>query len=698
MHRQSSAALFDNDVHPRLLFGPDDIPALREKVRKGHPGAALAEMIGRCERYTDPQSPHYVDPARDQAALREGFGGGQFNDTADAIHCLAFAYALTGEPRWAEKGIALLLAMARPNDIPGNICHVTLGGQVTFGYDLLHEAMSEGERETLRSLLRDHVVAPWRRERLDTPAMRLWGLGGNTFWRNFEKYMLALAATYCPQTDRGELHRIDALVRASLRLGLDEGGAIYEGPGYGWRDAEWLSFIAEVLRRMGVADLWAEEPRFAAMFRQWWTYLVLPGKRGQNNPCDAQRHKGGRPPIGMLLAARRLNDPVLQWAWERLGGRGTLEGAGSAPQCFPMHLGPTLLWEDDEAQELRPDEAGWPTSRNSGGFGLMTMRSGWADDDLYFSLLAGGRTPGCFIHQHVDAGHFNLFALNEAFSVDSGYGDILGRYHSVMMPHGQEPTRAPIGFGHMFFGGRPHAFAAGRCADYGCVDVGEQWECHSAFRHAMLVKAPGAGPYVVLLDSFNKGPELTVYRWQLNSEPGNRIDLDRPGERAVIHGRRHRLELGWAYPGPLEYAVPHRLVLAADEIDSHVWEAPDAGLGIRPRLKAKLYGYNGQLLTALVPRRDGEPAVKIERVTATGQLGLIIDHGEMTDTVVASPFVRCLDLAGVYGEARLVVVRKDREGRVLWWAAADANVLDVDGAAIVPRRGVATVLEEANIL
>jgi len=351
--------------------------------------------------------------------------------------------------------------MVAPGDVHPDICHATLGGQVTIAYDLVFDVLSASEQETTRTFLREHVVSHYRPERLHNPKDHLWGLGGNIMWRNLEKYVLALAATYEPQDD-DELRRIDALLRASLRLGMDEGGALYEGPGYGWRDAEWLSFMAEVLRRMGVVDLWAEESRFANLFRHW-VHLILPGNRGQNNVCDAGHHHNGRPPLGLLLAARRMGEPVFQWAWERLGGRGQLDGVDApAPECFPMHLGPTVLWEEDGAQALRPDEAGWPPSRSSGAFGFMTMRSGWTDEDVHFSLHASSRTPGCFIHQHVDAGHFTLFAFDEAFSVDSGYGDILGRYHSVMMPGGKEPSRAPDGFDHMFFGGRPQAFAAAR--------------------------------------------------------------------------------------------------------------------------------------------------------------------------------------------------------------------------------------------
>ncbi|MDP6354438.1 MAG: hypothetical protein QF473_05040, partial [Planctomycetota bacterium] len=57
----NSSELFLNDVHPRILFGPDDVPLLRERAKRGIPAMALAEILRRAERYTDPSSEDYVD-------------------------------------------------------------------------------------------------------------------------------------------------------------------------------------------------------------------------------------------------------------------------------------------------------------------------------------------------------------------------------------------------------------------------------------------------------------------------------------------------------------------------------------------------------------------------------------------------------------------------------------------------------------
>lgn len=548
------------------------------------------------------------------------------------------------------------------------------------------------------------------------PGKHHFGLGGNTFWRSFEKYVLMLAATWRPGEDDARLPVILGFLRRSIHRGADEGGTLYEGPGYGWRDLEWLSYMAEVLYRLGAADLWREEPRFSEIARNW-SYLVLPGGYGQNNYCDASRKGCDRPLLGVLLAARRLNDPVLQWTWEQLGGRDSTRGGRPVPTSWRYGLGQSILWDGDGHKAVSPGDAGQPDARCSGRAGIAISRSDWADDALYCSLLASKRDSSTFVHQQVDSGHLSLYALGEAFSVDSGYGDIKGCYHSVMMPNAQEPSTAPTGFGQMFFGGEMDLFAAGRGADYARVDSACQWECHWAYRHMLHVKGPGAAPYVVLLDNMNHGPDLICYRWQLNSEPGNQIECDAEADRAVIHGKQHRLEVAWCYPSHADYSPSHWLDLSAVTIKGSPRGGPGVskdvngqvvakyphggwttGLGERPQLIADLWGVNGVLLTALIPRTADSATVEIERVNATDQLGLIIHHGNVTDTVIGSPQHREIELDGISGEASLVVVRRDNAGHLLWWAAADAYALFVDGDNVLPREGTPKGIVTAPIL
>jgi len=697
----TSADLFETDIHPRILFGPDDVPGLREKAASGIPAKALAEILRRAERYTDPKSSDCVDVAesQDQAVVARG--------VADALHCLAFAYVLTDDEAWSERSAPIFRACVEERGA------ARLGCQFALAFDLLCNALDPALAQTLGEAIRKESVEAYQETQLTGKA--IWGLGTNMFVSPFIHYVVGLAAVYDAQVDRPAFEAVEGYCRRSIHRGIDEGGAIYEGPSYGHGDAHNYSITAEILRRAGIADLWATEPRFVNMARHW-VHLLLPGKRGQNTPCDAWRLRPNLPIWTLLLHARRMDDPVLQWAWEQMRNREDVEGFEPMPRRLNSDLGFLVLWEDDHAVAKRPDEAGWPNSRNSGGMGFITMRSGWDDEDTYFSMMASGRTPGCCIHQHLDGGHFCLFALNEAFSIDSGYGDVAGRYHSVLRPGAEEPYHSPIDFDQEHIGGQVAAFHASDQVDYACVDVSRQWETRWYFRHGMLVKAPGTEPYVVLLDDANYRDDLSCYEWLMNGEPGNRIELDRDNEKACVFGKRHRLDVAWAYPDDQGYPTIHRLDLAKDEIDSFrlphrnqdvdYYTGTDMkmrprggarwGIGIRPRLKATLWGYTGHLLTVLMPRREGEPTVEVERLSSPSHFGMAIRWGEVTDTILASPADRYLSLAGVEGEAMLTVVRRDRNGNLLWWAAADAWMLEVDGNVVLPRAGEPRVLAQSG--
>lgn len=697
----TSAELFENDIHPRILFGPDDIPGLREKAASGIPAKALAEILRRAERYTDPKSDDYVDVAE---SLEQA---GALRGASDALHCLAFAYVLTGDESWSGKAAPIFRA-----HLDGRGA-ASLGCQFALAFDLLYGALDPALAQAVSKAIRRESVQAYQETQLT--GKTIWGLGTNMFVSPFIHYVVALAAVYDVQADRAALEAAEGYCRRSIHRGVDAGGAIYEGPSYGHGDAHNYSITAEVLRRAEIADLWTTEPRFVNMARHW-VHLLLPGKRGQNTPCDAWRLRPNLPIWTLLLHARRMNDPVLQWAWEQMRNREDVEGFEPMPRRLDTDLGFLVLWEDDHAVAKRPDEAGWPNSRNSGGMGFITMRSGWNDEDVYLSLMAAGRAPGCRIHQHLDGGHFCLFALNEAFSIDSGYGDIAGRYHSVLRPGAKEPHHSPTDFDQVHTGGQVAAFQASDQVDYACVDISRQWETRWYFRHAMLIKAPGAQPYVILFDDANHLDDLSCYEWLMNGEPGNRVELDRESEGARVFGKRHRLDVAWAYPDDQGYPVVHRLDLAEDEIDSfrlpHRNQDVDYytgmgtqvrprggarwGIGIRPRLKATLWGYTGHLLTALMPRREGQPTVEIKRLSTPSHFGMVIHWGEVTDTILASPADRHLSLAGIEGEATLAVVRRDENGSLLWWAAADAWMLEVDGNRVLPREGEPRALAQGS--
>jgi hypothetical protein len=67
----------------------------------------------------------------------------------------------------------------------------------------------------------------------------------------------------------------------------------------------------------------------------------------------------------------------------------------------------------------------------------------------------------------------------------------------------------------------------------------------------------------------------------------------------------------------------------------------------------------------------------------------------VTDTIIASPR-RHLELGGASEEASLAVIRRDGNGGVLWWAAADVFSLTLDGSVVMPQQGQSCPLLETD--
>ena len=708
MRETKLAAIYRSGRHPRVLWDTGDLPTLRAKAAAPALQPLLAAVLARCATYVDPTHAAYLDPAADRPTIiGPGAGGGTL---WPKLSDLIVATLVTDDPRWPDTLAAVLAIVARgeppavasiqhstmaqePYVAPERLLVAAQCGLLPLAYDAVHDRLAPTARAAIAGYLRSRVVEPYTTYLLDSGKVRQLSLGMNIFWWDFSSWLWSLAAVCDPQSarDRQALAAAAELIRRGLHLGVDAGGYIGEGPFYGSIEQHAWVVGAEVLRRAGVGDLWADEPLLDAMVRTQ-AYHVLPGRAEMLNRSDAPRASNAYDAqVAWLLHARRSGNVVMQTLWQQLAPNG-MAGAG-----FPSPLGPLgqWLWFDPAQRPRTPGQARWPLARPGGVYGMHLLRSGWSADDLVFSLSAAGRHPGTFIHQHVDAGNFCLYALGETFAGERGYGCTKARYHTVLAPGGAEPPDAPEKVGQMWRGGHTYALAVGQHCDYVAADLAWQWTGCWHYRHALVLRAPGAEPYVVLLDHCNQNNDWGHYDWQMQLEPDHRAEFPAPAA-AVVHGRQHRLELAFAHPRAADYPKPHALELLTDTIASPyaTGQGHDDVPGTMPRLIARLHGYNGLLLAALMPRRAGTPQVGVQRVTGRHQFGLVLDHGAVVDTIVAAPIDRGLDVGGLTGEATLAWVRRDRRGRLVHAAAVEAFALAAGRRTLLPRQGKPATLWE----
>jgi len=676
----------------------DDV---RQRATNGLMRQVADELQRRCSEYMDPSCDLYTAIKEANPEPLAQWRSGSANHRAGPLADFATVFMLTGQNEYleaAEQLMRAVLADQQTQAQASNPMADALGGDLPLAFDFLADSLPTSLHTQVAGYLRHHVVQRFSECVLDSPQPRREGLGVNVFWHDAVVYAWALGAVYDPDLDGPAINQLADLVRRAVHLGIDEAGVIGEGPNYGRYDLFRWCTIAEILRRLGIADLW-EEPRLHQALRQW-SYLFVSKQRIQafQDATESFKQAGC---YAHLLGARRYNDPLLQDTYERLGGRDATADMGVSPMNLDT-LWCVLLWDRNNAKAATPKAMDLPLQQAPGAFGLTVLRSGWDDDDLRLSVHAAGRTSGVFIHQHVDAGHFCLNALGEAFSIDSGYGDKAGRFHSVMMPEGAEAPGTPQGVGNFWFGGHIEYYAAETNTACVGVNIARPWNCLWNCRHFLLIDAPGTEPYVVILDDVNYQNEYGFYDFLINTGPDNRIEVDPAAStRATIHGVRNRLEVAFGSPDPALYPIPHVIELSHDRIDSnplhHLGAGKRLGAGLRPRLCTRLWGYNGRLLTALIPRRADQAPVAIQTFTKNVQFGLSLNFGDMQDDIIVNPTDQGIDACGMKGESLIAVVRRNRRDQACWSAAVRGYMLEVDGNVILPRQGNKQTLTEKTI-
>lgn len=663
----------------------------------------LTQTVEACRRYIDPKDKEFINTSAGRAEMiGDGIWGGTIIPKLDklilgaiATQEAAFADKLCDAIRtlttnW-EESRAYVLSKTEGHDMFQSRERPLMAAQaglLPLAFDAVYERLTPADREAARAFLREQVAEPFKGYLLGGKTLRQLALGINIAWWDFNSALWSLAAVYDANTpgDDEALAMAGDVVRRGIHMGVDSAGVVGEGPFYGTIDlSAWLS-TAEVLSRAGVCNLWEEEPLIARAMRTK-LYYTTPDWRGALVHCDGQRYEAahfqGQP---LLLAAARLREPAIQTLWERIANN-------RLPQPTVHHpygvLAPAL-WYDTNPAPLAMGEGNWPLALGGGRWGLHFFRSGWGGKDLAFNLHGAGRDPGTFIHQMVDAGHFSLAALGEIFCAGRGYAHTNSEFQNVIAPDGKEPADAPGGVGQMWRGGVTRTFAPGRRADYACVDTAWQWGAVWSYRHALVVRASGTDPFVVLYDNCNHRNDWGTWDWRFQIEDDHTATLDPANLRAAVQGKVNRLELAWAHYREEDFPKPHRLEVMTDRSGPCDVKHHDrtGGKGF-PRLVARLHGYNAGLLSALVPRRKGASPVGITRIADRYQFGLVIDHGQFTDTVVAAPFDRRITIGGIDGEAAMAIVRRDREGKAVFAAAGESFRLAVDGAALQRGHGEA---------
>lgn len=331
--------------------------------------------------------------------------------------------------------------------------------------------------------------------------------------------------------------------------------------------------------------------------------------------------------------------------------------------------------------------------------GLVTFRSGWKPDDTFVVFDGSQRSPSAQGHMHASAGHFCLSALGEYFAIGPGRYNMEQNCQNIVLVDGQSGRSTDGQWSMTFWHGLLTEYRPGRFCDTAAVDSSHQHNCYWARRYIGLVKDAGSVPaYLWTVEDINKANDWAEFWWQLHTSPENTIALH--ATHAEITGWRYgnKLAIHFALPAPESYPRPHTLTLAQDIAESSSYKyIPNSAERVkkfarpsdmlhysafqRPRLLAKVGGYNGRFMSVLLPRcKDAVPARVTRLPSLDNSLAVRIDFGDVRDTLIFAYEHHLLEADGISGRGQWCVVRRAaRTGRVLAAELHDGTRLTVDG-------------------
>lgn len=390
--------------HPRLLTGPEELRALRERVGRD---ARLREIAAVVRRDADAMLT--APPIERKLEGRRLLG--ESRRAVRRILTLAMAYHLTGNSAYVERAAREMRAAAAFTD--WNPSHFLDVGEMTFalaiGYDWLHDQLDPSVRATVRqAILSKGVRVP-----LDTKH-NAWTRAQNNWGQVCHAGMVAGALAVL-EDDREAaaitVHRALANVPRSMAAFAPK-GSYPEGPGY-WSYGTTFNVLLIAMLESALGGSFGLDR--APGFDQTGAYLALTtGPSGLTfNYADGGSGRGVEPAVHWFAA--RFARPEWLAGGERALQKELAAGVDAtsgSDRFFPL----LLLWSRDLGEPKFDRLPLHWTSDDKVPIAL--HRSSWTDPKAVFVGVKAGSPSGP--HGHMDIGSFVLDADGVRWAADLG--------------------------------------------------------------------------------------------------------------------------------------------------------------------------------------------------------------------------------------------------------------------------------------
>ncbi len=691
----AAAALYKQCAHPRLFCDTTMLGHLRAQIAHGY-GRRIMEALRQKVRPVVDE----VLAAEDVVPLvrlRRGpkIGSGLALPFVDDLAMVAVLDNDDDTREAVRRVLAAVPEVSRrePDDrISLGFAH---GGSVALAYDLLFTNLAEAERT---------VIAGWLAE--DSMRRSLAAIEGSHYLHHaganvpMDGMITALMSLLAIEGDPGmpdlavEKGLLLRFLEATLNTTFGPEGYPAEDIGYGTSMPCSLARVVEATRRAGLFDAYTACPRYAKFGRAILHFTQPWGDR-LSNTGDYGADFGVTSLILPRLA-QETRDPTLLW----LHGITTYPIACSGPwgdrtqfrvvhpeltlaENFrvPVDLYSLFTLEALSVAPVHPAAAGIPTQFMDSDRGLVSFRSGWTPDATFIVFDGAHRSPAAPGHAHDSGGHFSLSALGEYFAIDTGRYNIEQEHHNVVIVDGKSGHVGDGSWVSSRYQAALTGYQPGDFVDTAEVISSQMSDCYWAKRMIGLVKGGEVPAYLFTLEDVNKADDYREFWWLLNVHPDSRIELHNNWATVVGATHGNLLDIHFALPAPDEYPKPHTLALSqniqlagspkeyggdphhsAREYRRLIGNLEYGPVFERPRLVAKVTGYNGRFMALLLPRHKDAISPTVSRLPSLeNSLAVRITYPEVEDTIICSYEHRLLEAGDIAARGRWCVVRKDRK-------------------------------------
>lgn len=386
--------------HPRLIATAEDFERLRNEVQTDSLKAEWYKAVIAS-----------ADSIIDQSVLEYKINGGRLLDVANAallrMEYLGFAYQMTGDRKYADKGIAEMEAICAFPDwhTEHYLDTGTIASAIAIGFDWLYDAMTDEQRE--------NIVTVSHKYALETAKMAYYANADfNDFWADTETNWgiicnggianLALATGEYNTDETMEVlyNALRSIEIPWYRIAPD--GAWYEGTGY------WSYLLTHLTLFMSSYKTVMNEPfgeSYMGMDKYAYFQAYFQGPDGMpNNFHDADEATVEN--TGQFYMADIYDDPSLM-----LYRISQMEQYNITPCIFDIIWCKAGIQNENSSINLDNEKYFRETE-------FVSMREDWNRDDSAWLSFHGGYSNNA--HDHVDVGTFVYNIGGVRWAVDVG--------------------------------------------------------------------------------------------------------------------------------------------------------------------------------------------------------------------------------------------------------------------------------------